>query len=543
MSNEASATPATVPMAPTNVTAIAGNKSVTITFMEPVSDGGSAITGYEVFNSEGELVAIGVGESNSISITDLANGTTYSFTVKSKNIMGSSVKSEHSNFVTPRAPSSNDNDDNSSPSRPKPTAPEPINTGVDIIVNGKVERTGIATTNEENGQRVTTITVDEDKLQQRLESERERVVITIPFITGSDVAVGELNGRMIKNMENQQAVLEVRTDKAIYTMLAEQINIDRISERFGAELGLQDIKVKIEVAVSPTEMVRVVENAANREDLTLIVPPLNFKVSVVYGDRTEEISKFSSYVARTVAIPEGVDPNRITTGIVVEPDGTVRHVPTRITIIDGKYYAVINSLTNSTYSVVWNPMEFNDATNHWAKEAINDMGSRMVIDGVGNNLYEPDREITRSEFTAIIVRALGLKPGTGSNPFTDVSTTDWYYEYIQTASEYDIISGYGNGKFGPMNRITREQAMVMIARAMTITGIEVELTADDIDALLAGFGDSAQVAAYAKESIWVCVKAEIVSGKNGKLLAPKDEITRAEVAVIVQRLLKKSNLI
>ena len=49
------------------------------------------------------------------------------------------------------------------------------------------------------------------------------------------------------------------------------------------------------------------------------------------------------------------------------------HVATKVTVINGKYYAVINSLTNSTYSVVWNPIEFSDVSNHWAKTAINDM--------------------------------------------------------------------------------------------------------------------------------------------------------------------------
>ena len=85
--------------------------------------------------------------------------------------------------------------------------------------------------------------------------------------------------------------------------------------------------------------------------------------------------------------------------------------------------------------------------------------------------------------------------------------------------------------------------MTMIARAMKITDLKSGLAEGNFDTLLAGFGDSGQVAAWAKESMAACVKTGIVSGKNGKMLAPKDEITRAEVAVIVRRLLQKSNLI
>ena len=62
-------------------------------------------------------------------------------------------------------------------------------------------------------------------------------------------------------------------------------------------------------------------------------------------------------------------------------------MPTKVIKADGKYYAKLNSLTNSTYSVVYNPKTFKDTTSHWAKEAINDMGSRMVISGVGERQF------------------------------------------------------------------------------------------------------------------------------------------------------------
>ena len=84
-----------------------------------------------------------------------------------------------------------------------------------------------------------------------------------------------------------------------------------------------------------------------------------------------------------------------------------------------------------------------------------------------------------------MVRGLGLKPGTGKNAFTDIKSTAWYCEYIKTAYEYGIISGYGNGKFGPMDKITREQAMTMIARTMKITGLKVEFKVEEAEKLLA----------------------------------------------------------
>lgn len=417
------------------------------------------------------------------------------------------------------------------------------NTGVDILVNGKTENAGTATTGTIGTQIVTTITVDQQKLEQKLAAEGNNAVITIPVNTKSDVVIGELNGLMVKNMETRKAVVVVKTETAAYTLPAQHINIDAISRQIGTQVALQDIKVQIEIAKAAAETAQVVENSAKKGEFLVVAPPVEFNVKCTYGDKTVEVSSFNAYVERTIAIPDGVDPNKITTGVIVDPDGMVRHVPTKITTIDGKYYAVINSLTNSAYSVIWHPLEFKDADNHWAKDAINDMGSRMVVSGVGNDLYEPDRDITRAEFAAIIVRALGLQPGTGNNPFADVKNTDWYCDYIKTATEYNIISGYNADKFGPMDKITREQAMTMIAKAMEITGLKAEFAGGGMDELLAGFADAGKSADYAKNSIAACVKTGIVSGRNGNMIAPKANITRAEVAVIVRSLLQKSGLI
>jgi hypothetical protein len=420
-----------------------------------------------------------------------------------------------------------------------------VNTGVNIMVNGKTENAGTASNTTKVNQTVTTITVNEMKLEQKLEQEGNNAVVTIPVNTKSDIVIGELNGQMLKNMENKQAVLEVKTEIAAYIISAQQINISAISEQIGRSVELKDIKVQIEISKPTSETVKVVENSAKKGEFTIIAPPMEFNIKCSYGNKTLQVSSFNTYVERTIAIPDGIDPSKITTGIVVDTDGTVRHVPTKVIAIDGKYYAKINSLTNSLYTVVWNPLVFKDAANHWAKAEINDMGSRMVVNGASNGLFEPDRDITRAEFATIMVRALGLKPeiGTNPNPFTDVKASDWYRDFVKTAYEYKLISGYSADKFGPMDEITREQAMTMITRAMKITGLKVDFANEEIDKLLADFGDGVQTADYAKSSIGACVKTGIVTGRNGNMIAPKDNITRAEVAVIVQRMLQKSNLI
>jgi hypothetical protein len=428
---------------------------------------------------------------------------------------------------------------NPSPSQPAPTAPA----GVDVLVNGKAESAGTLETGTRDGRAVATVTLDENRLEERLAEEGRGTVVTVPVSAGSEIVVGELNGRMVKMMEASEAILEIRTDRAAYTLPASQIRIDALSELIGSEVALQDIKVQIEIAEPAAVTVQAVESAAADGSFTLVVPPIEFTVRAVHGDTIIEVEKFTAYVERLVSIPEGADPERITTAVVVDPDGTVRHVPTRVELIDGRYYAKVNSLTNSTYAVIWNPVEFTDVRGHWAKSAVNNLGSRKIMEGVGGGLFEPARIMTRAEFAATIVRALGLKPEAGAAPFTDVRESDWHNGYILTAWSYGLITGSPDGAFRPDERITREQAMAVLARAMELTNLKAKLPeAADGEVPLA-FADADQVSGWAKAAIADNVRAGIVTGRNGTELAPKAFVTRAEVVVMVQRLLRKSDLI
>lgn len=87
-------------------------------------------------------------------------------------------------------------------------------------------------------------------------------------------------------------------------------------------------------------------------------------------------------------------------------------------------------------------------------------------------------------------------------------------QYCIFTPEYGIILGYGNGKFGPDDKITREQAITMIARAMKVAGLKVELAESETFKLLTSFTDINSVAEYAKTNIAFCVKAGIVFGRS-----------------------------
>ncbi|MEK4351436.1 S-layer homology domain-containing protein [Paenibacillus sp. FSL R5-0475] len=534
---KAPAKPITAPGIPTSVTATAENGKAIITFTPPVNDGGSEITGYIVTAHPGGLTVTGNGSP--LTISGLTNGTSYTFTVQAINKAGFSESSAESNTVIPSAPSSVD-----VPSQPTPSAtPAPVANDASILINGKAETVGTATNGKRNDQTLTTIALDQKKLEDKLAAEGKGAVVSITATSKSDVIVGELNGQIVKNMQGNQAVLEIRTGNATFTLPAGQIDIDALSAQIGKSVALQDIKIQIEISAPTADQVKALGATAQNGSFSLVGAPVNFTARGIYGDKSIELSQFNTYVKRTIAIPDGMDPNKITTGVYIDADGSMRHVPTKVIVIEGKYFATINSLSGGTYSVIWHPLEFSDVANHWAKDAVNDMGSRLVIEGTGNGQFTPDQAITRAEFAAIVVRGLGLGLSQTATPFSDVKTTDWYNSAINTAYAYQLINGFEDGMFRPDDQITREQAMLIIAKAMKITALKANLPNQSAEGFLNPYTDAGKTSDWAISAIADCLQAGVIMGRSSNVLAPKDDMTRDEVAAIVKRLLQKSDLI
>lgn len=212
-----------------------------------------------------------------------------------------------------------------------PSAPT-ANTGVDILINGKTETAATATISQEGDRTITNIVIDEKKVEEKLVQEGNNTVVTIPVSNATEVIIGILNGQTVKNMESKEAVLVITTGQVTYTLPAAQINIDAVFQQIGREVELRDITVSVRISEPPAEKIRIIEDAANQNHYQIVVPPIEFEITCTSGDKTVEVTKFNAYVERLVAIPEGIDPSKITTGVIVNPDGTFYHVPTEIIV-------------------------------------------------------------------------------------------------------------------------------------------------------------------------------------------------------------------
>lgn len=324
-------------------------------------------------------------------------------------------------------------------------------------------------------------------------------------------------------------------------MPASEVKIDQWSKQF-EHATLDEIDVQINVAKSNDDKMQLLENAAKLRRFAIVSSPVDFSVSLSANGITQYVTTFGHFVKREIPLPYEVGSSDVSTAIMVEDDGNVRHVPTYVAVRDGKPVAVIRSLSDGTYALIRYANQFADTKNHWAEHVIDDMASRLIISGESAGRFNPDAPVTRAQFTALAVSALGLPVGNDAVPFRDVKSGDWFAGVVTAAKEYGLISGYEGGYFRPADTITRQEAIVILARMMQWATIDVAVSDEEMDLLLSQYADGNETAVWAKQSVAAAIKHGIVVGSEGKLHL-SDEITRAETAAIIHRLLQRAKLI
>ena len=168
---------------------------------------------------------------------------------------------------------------------------------------------------------------------------------------------------------------------------------------------------------------------------------------------------------------------------------------------------------------------YSDVAGHWAQSAILRWSDYGVLQG-SEGKFSPDGTLTRGQMAVILSRLLNL-PAAPSAGFTDVAPDAWYADGINRCAAAGILQG-SEGKAMPEDPITREQAMVMLCRALGIA-------AEDVGAL-AAFSDLNLVSDYARPYVAALVKAGVVKGDANGLLNPLSKITRAEIVTMIDRL-------
>nr|MBC8540048.1 S-layer homology domain-containing protein [Congzhengia minquanensis] len=182
---------------------------------------------------------------------------------------------------------------------------------------------------------------------------------------------------------------------------------------------------------------------------------------------------------------------------------------------------------------------FADIAGHSNQLAIEALAAREIINGKSADAFDPDATMTRAEYAAIVVKALGL-PMKEEAKFEDATKTDWFFPFVNTACSYGIINGISETEFNPNGTITREEAAVMTARAAKLCGMNTELETAAVRDVLAGFTDYVTASDWARSALAFCLREQILSEEEIEIL-PKQEIKRCEIAQMLYQMLGAAN--
>lgn len=183
------------------------------------------------------------------------------------------------------------------------------------------------------------------------------------------------------------------------------------------------------------------------------------------------------------------------------------------------------------------PFEDLPAT-HWATGDIEKLVELGLMTGVSQTEFAPDRNITRAEFSTLLLRVLGVATDNSqtSGRYSDVPADAWYYNIVNAAADLGLVNGYEDQTFGPNDPITREQMAVMICRALAYRGSTG--TEDQGGGIsLENFSDSQQMSSWALADITSVLRQGIMNGRSATEFAPLENATRAEAAVMILRML------
>lgn len=165
----------------------------------------------------------------------------------------------------------------------------------------------------------------------------------------------------------------------------------------------------------------------------------------------------------------------------------------------------------------------------WAKTAIYMLYEKEVISGKSEEAFAPADFVTRAEFLRMAMEAFDLTEDGAKCTMSDVSENDWFYKYVASGEEKEIING-DNGAFRPNDKITRQDIAVILDKIIEAAGIRPDIKDEEIS-----FVDEDKISDYAKDSVSSMCQYGFINGDDNNMIRANDNATRAEAAVLIYR--------
>ncbi|XID91227.1 S-layer homology domain-containing protein [Paenibacillaceae bacterium WGS1546] len=348
------------------------------------------------------------------------------------------------------------------------------------------------------------------------------------------------NGKIALNADGKQSVvlpegiagivgdnkLEVRiggTTVSIPPQVLEQL------AKLGVSESLTDSNVVLSVV--PLDPADVLATSANPAETGTTPQGAIYELQLFIQSKNGEekkLTQFDAPITLRFAVNAGAD-RRLTGIYFIADNGSLEYAGGKWE--DNELVAELSHF--SKYGVFQVVKQFSDVPEkHWARSVIQEMFAKQVVNGVTESTFAPDKNISRSEFAAMLVKALKLK-STEDAGFSDVPPHAWYAQAVSAAYENGIIKGVSEGRFAPGQLITREEMAVMAVNAVRFaqqsngSGAKLE------------FKDAEEISGWARTAVSEVTEIGLMKGRSGNAFSPKTNATRAEAAQVVSNLLKE----
>lgn len=210
---------------------------------------------------------------------------------------------------------------------------------------------------------------------------------------------------------------------------------------------------------------------------------------------------------------------------------------------------LFNSVLAVNIQVKGDPNDYVDISGHWAQTSINYVIENGYFKGVTSKEFMPDTPVSRAMLVTVLWRLTGenltyTKTTNGVtktypkyvNMFWDMEDDEWYTNYVSWANEHDIISGYSEREFRPEESVTREQLSTILYNYLKNYKLVRNLDSLKVNEPVA-FVDDSLISDWAKDKVSIMQQIGLMQGRADGTFDPKATVTRAEIAVVIERLL------
>ncbi|CAK4828113.1 unnamed protein product [Aphanomyces euteiches] len=295
-----------------------------------------------------------------------------------------------------------------------------------------------------------------------------------------------------------------------------------------AELKDSTISLKFnKLSESDVKNVLAKGQNADKGEINLIGDAYEFNLSIAYSnDKSTQLSKFDEPILLRFKAAPAMD-SKLAGVYYIADSGALEYIGGELS--NGEMIAKVSHF--SKYGVLEINKSFADVSNgYWAAPVIKELAAKLIMEGTGSNLFEPERLVTRAEFAALLVRTLKLTEKANIS-FTDVHSTDWFADTIAIAVKAGLVSGKSEARFDPYGEITREEMVAMLMRARVI------LKGQAAEVAKGSFKDMAQVSSWALEYVKEAEALHLIQGRKPGLFVPKGLSNRAEATQLIYNLL------